>query len=307
MTPESMPKSILPPKSNTVFQLLFGDPRNIDLLADFLKAVLDIPHSEYRNIVIVNPYLPREYPDKKLGIVDLRLTTRSGQIIHVEIQCEPFSAMRNRLIFYDSSLIVGQLDESRKYHTMKRVISILITGYTLIPESSFYHHRFTLYDHRASVEFTDLLEIRTLELTKIPKIPEPADVYLCHWLRFFNAVKKEEFDMVATASPAIRKATARVMKLSKDERARLMHEYEVRARGDENARLYDATEKGRTEGRAEGLAKGLAKGRAEGLAKGKTEGQIAIIRNMLELKLPIETIVKATGWSPDEIKNIAIH
>ena len=101
--------------------------------------------------------------------------------------------------------------------------------------------------------------------------------------------------MVATASPAIRKATARVMKLSKDERARLMHEYEVRARGDENARLYDATEKGRTEG----LAKGLA--------KGKIEGQIAIVRNMLELKFPIETIVKATGWSPDEIKNIAIH
>ncbi|MDR0311218.1 MAG: Rpn family recombination-promoting nuclease/putative transposase [Acidobacteriota bacterium] len=75
-----MSESILPPKSNTVFQLLFGDQRNIELLADFLKAVLDIPKDEYKDIVIVNPYLPREYPDKKLGIVDLRVTTRSGQI-----------------------------------------------------------------------------------------------------------------------------------------------------------------------------------------------------------------------------------
>ena len=55
------PKSILPPKSNTVFQLLFGDQRNVDLLADFLQSVLDIPKGEYRNIVIVAPYLPREY------------------------------------------------------------------------------------------------------------------------------------------------------------------------------------------------------------------------------------------------------
>ena len=106
---------------------------------------------------------------------------------------------------------------------------------------------------------------------------------------------KEELDMVATASPAIQKATAKVMKLSKDKRARLLHEYEVKARDYELARLYDATEKGRAEGRTEGRA------------EGKTEERIAIIRNMLELKLPIETIVKATGWSPDEIKNIAIH
>ena len=82
--PESVPlpilPDILPPKSNTVFQLLFGDPLNIAMLTDFLKAVLDIPDDEYQNVVIVDPHLPREYPDKKLGIVDLRVTTRSGRL-----------------------------------------------------------------------------------------------------------------------------------------------------------------------------------------------------------------------------------
>jgi len=183
-----MPESILAPKSNTIFQLIFGDPRNIALLADFLKAVMDIQDDEYRDIVIVNPYLSREYPDKKLGIVDLRVTTRSGQIIHVEIQRENFSAMRNRVVFYDSSLITGQIGEGDKFGNLKRVVSIIITNYELIAESSLYHHRFTLYDPRAAVEFTDLLEIRTLEL---PKIPEKPDVYLWYWLRFFSAETKE--------------------------------------------------------------------------------------------------------------------
>ena len=52
---QKMPKSILPPKSNTVFQLLFGDPRNIELLADFLQSVLDIPKA--RCIIIVSRYM----------------------------------------------------------------------------------------------------------------------------------------------------------------------------------------------------------------------------------------------------------
>ena len=179
-----MLESILPPKSNTVFQLLFGDQRNVELLADFLKAVIDIPEDEYGDIVIINPHLPREYPDKKLGVVDLRLTTRSGQIIHVEIQRKPVPAMRDRLVFYDSNLISGQISKGEEYSSLKRVISILITDYPLIPESPPYHHRFTLYDPRTTVEFTNILEIHTLEL---PKIPETPDVYLWNWLRFFRA------------------------------------------------------------------------------------------------------------------------
>ena len=268
-----MSESILPPKSNTVFQLLFGDPRNIELLADFLKAVIDIPDNEYRNIVIVNPYLPRDYSDRKLGIVDLRVTTRSGRVIHIEIQRYPVSAMRDRLVYYDSSLITGQIGEGEEYKALKHVISILITDYELIPESPLYHHRFTLYDPRAAVEFTDLLEIHTLELSKIP---EKADVYLWNWLRFLRAETREELDMTASASPAIQKAVARVLKLSKDERARMIHEYEVRARRDELARLDDAIN-----------------------AK-----SIEIARNMLKRNRPIAEIAEDTGLSREEIEEL---
>jgi len=269
-----MPKSILPPKSNTVFQLLFGDPRNTELLADFLKAVLDIPKDEYRNIVIVNPNLPREYPDRKLGIVDLRLTTCSGQIIHVEIQRFPAQVMRDRLIFYDANLIAGQVGEGGEY-ALKRVISILITDYDLIPDSPLYHHCFTLYDRLAAVEFTNILEIRTLELTKIPDTP---DVYLWNWLRFLRAETKEELDMVAKASPAIQKATATVKKLSKDERARLLYLDEVMARMYERSRLDGAMEEGRTEER------------------------IAIARKMIKNNRPVDEITEDTGLSHDEIQ-----
>ena len=83
--------------------------------------------------------------------------------------------------------------------------------------------------------------------------------------------------MVATASPAIQKATARVLKLSKDEHARLMHEYEVKARDYERARLNGAMEAKATE----------------------------IARNMIKRNRPIAEIVEDTGLSYDEVKRLA--
>jgi predicted transposase/invertase (TIGR01784 family) len=192
--------------------------------------------------------------------------------------------MRNRTVFYDSNLITGQINKGGDYEILKRVITILITNYQLIPESPYYHHRFTLYDHRAAVEFTDLLEIRTLELPKIPAAPSDSDVYLCHWLRFFRAETKEELDMVANSSPAIQKASARVMELSEDEEARLMHEYELIAELDERARIKYATETGK--------------------AEGKTEERSAIARNMLGRNMVVADIAEITGLSVDEINKL---
>ena len=54
-----------------VFKLLFGDQRNVDLLIDFLKAVISLSEDDYSEIAVVDPHLIRKHPDKKLGILDL--------------------------------------------------------------------------------------------------------------------------------------------------------------------------------------------------------------------------------------------
>ena len=52
-------KPLLPVKSDFVFKLIFGDQRNVDILADFLKSVLDIPEAEYEKLTIVDPHVKR--------------------------------------------------------------------------------------------------------------------------------------------------------------------------------------------------------------------------------------------------------
>jgi predicted transposase/invertase (TIGR01784 family) len=197
--------------------------------------------------------------------------------------------MRERIVFYDAGLITDQIDEGEAYGVIKRVITILIVDYVLISESPHYHNRFTLYDQASAVEFTDLIEIHTLEL---PKLPKTADNYLWHWLQFLRAESKEDPDMVVQASPKLRKVVVKLLKLSKEERARMLYEAQVKQERDDRARMRGARE--------EGLAEGKAKGKTEG----EKRGRIEIARKLLEMKLPLEQIVKATGLSCEAIENL---
>ena len=79
-------KPLLPVKSDFVFKLIFGDQRNVDVLEAFLKSVLDIPDAEYDRLTIVDPHVKKESEDDKFGILDVKVHTVSGSIIHVEIQ-----------------------------------------------------------------------------------------------------------------------------------------------------------------------------------------------------------------------------
>jgi predicted transposase/invertase (TIGR01784 family) len=300
-----MTQNILPPKNDVVFKLLFGDQRNDDLLIDFLKAVLNLPEDDYSEISIVDPHLIRKHPDKKLGILDLKIKTKSGKIVHVEIQLLDLPQIRERIVFYDAGLITDQIDAGEDYGSIKRVITILITDYVLISESPRYHNRFTLYDPEAAIEFTDLLEIHTLEL---PKLPETADNYLWHWLRFLRAQSKEDLEMVAQASPQLKKTVVKLLELSEDEEARMIYEAEVKAQRDEKARMRGAFEKGVLHGKAEGLAEGENRGRIAGLSEGKMEGThekaLEIAQNLIAIGLPVEQIVNATALSYEEVEKL---
>jgi predicted transposase/invertase (TIGR01784 family) len=287
----AMTKDILPPKNDVVFKLLFGDQRNEDLLIDFLKAVIRLPADDYSEITVVDPHLIRKHPDKKMGILDLKIKTKSGKIVHVEIQLLDFPQMRERIVFYDAGLITDQIDIGEEYGSIKRVITILITDYVLIPESERYHHRFTLYDPESAIEFTDLIEIHTLEL---PMLPEMADNYLWYWLRFLRAESKEDLDMVAQASPELKKTVVKLLELSEDEEMRMIYEAEVKAARDERARMRGARE--------EGKAEGIVVGKSVGKSEGRIESKLEIARKLLDMKMPIEIIVQATGIPSEDIK-----
>ncbi|MDR1275609.1 MAG: Rpn family recombination-promoting nuclease/putative transposase, partial [Candidatus Accumulibacter sp.] len=87
-------------RNDALFKMIFGDDRDIDILTDFLQAVLDLPAEEYEEVTLADPHLARESPEDKLGILDVKVKTRSGKLIDIEIQVCDQAQMRERIVFY---------------------------------------------------------------------------------------------------------------------------------------------------------------------------------------------------------------
>ena len=257
-------------RSDVIFKLFFADERNIELLTAFLQSVLDIPADDYDVLNITDPHLLREYPDDKLGIIDVKLTTKTGKVINIEIQVAPLPQLRERVVFYDSKLITEQIGDGEDYNKIKRVISVIITDFQFIDESPKYHHRFVLHDPENHVTFTDTLEIHTLEL---PKIPGDSDgTPLWNWMKFLAVRSREDLDMIAERSPEVKKAAVRLIELSADEKAR---------------QLYEAREKERRDNRA----------RERGAV-------INVARKLLTRNRPIDEIIEDTGLTREEVEGL---
>jgi predicted transposase/invertase (TIGR01784 family) len=271
-----MVEGFLSPKSDLIFKLLFGDERSIELLTDFLKSVLLLPADDYDEVTIVDPHLLKESDADKLGILDVKIKTKSKKIIDIEIQIKPSKELKHRVIFYTSKMVAEQVGSGEAYQQIKRVISIIITDFTLITESPKYHHRFVLFDTESCIEFTDIIEVNTLELKKLPEMEDGTKLW--NWLKFLSAERKEELEMLAEKSPLVKKAVVRLMELSNDERTRLLYESRQKMEWDNQAR-----ERGASNDRA-----------------------VAIAKNLMEMNMTIDNIVEATGLTKEEVEILKV-
>jgi predicted transposase/invertase (TIGR01784 family) len=213
-----MAQEILSPTIDYIFSLIFGDQRNIDIVTAFLKTVLDIPEDEYDRLTIVNPALKRIFRKDKMGIVDVRLTTRSGKVLHIELQVKKNQTMRNRIIWYLSKLFWEQMKSGDKWGKLNQVISIVICDHVLIPEESDYLNTYSMLNEKTGKQFTDLLKVITLELPKVSR--EEGQEPVWPWLKFFKCRTEGEYDMLAKKHPEVGKAVKTLKTLSWSERRR---------------------------------------------------------------------------------------
>jgi predicted transposase/invertase (TIGR01784 family) len=275
----------LSPRNNYFFKRIFGDIKNKDILTDFLKAALDIPLDEYDDVEIINPESSVEYIDDKYNILDIKLHTKSGKVIDVEIQRNIKKAFRQRIVYQESKLIEEQLCSGEDYSKVHPAICIVITEFVLIRENDAYHNRYEYYDKRTGSTFSDIACIHIFELAKLPDSDVRDDDPLLDWLRFLNCDEEESMEMIANKNEGVRRAVARYKELTADERERMIAEAVEKQRRDRVAELEYAKE--------EGLA--------EGQAKGRVDEQCEIARRMKAEGLDPSLISKVTGLPQEEI------
>ena len=214
-------KPLLPVKSDFVFRRIFGDQRNVDILGAFLRSVLDIPDDEYGYLTIIDPHLKKESRKDKYAILDVKLHTVSGSIIHIEIQRRVLSDLKARTIYRQSKLITEQMESGNKWTKIKRAITIAITDEVNVREGDKYHHQFR-YRTKDGLEFSNLTEINTLDLSKLPINDDSTDLW--YWMKFIKSDDEEGLEMLAMRSPEMKKAVGFLKKLSANEQTRMLYE-----------------------------------------------------------------------------------
>jgi predicted transposase/invertase (TIGR01784 family) len=142
-------------------------------------------------------------------------------------------------------MLFQQLKKGDEHFELKKVVSIVIADFTIIEDSLKYHHKFQLNDMEAKVKFTDIVEIHSLELQKIPENSDNTAKY--DWVQFLSSESEEEFDMLAAKNPAIEKAVVELKRLSQDEETQKVYDDRIKAIRDRNSQIKTAVNKAKKE------------------------------------------------------------
>ncbi|MDE7068471.1 MAG: Rpn family recombination-promoting nuclease/putative transposase, partial [Schaedlerella arabinosiphila] len=235
---------IMKPKIDFCFKELmeFAEVRR-----GFIAAVLGISPEEVVSTELKPTHLRVKHQKDKLGILDVHVILNGEIQIDMEIQVAQFLFWRERSLFYLSKMYSDVILAGEGYQVLGKCIHVGILDFILFEEDEEYYSCFHLWEDKRRRIYSDKLEIHIVELPKLAKREYP-ETALLKWARFFNAEKKEEFEMVAKTDPHIQKAYDQLLYMSGNEEKRLLYEARQKALNDYNTQMYSNWHDGYSEG-----------------------------------------------------------
>ncbi len=113
------------PKIDYAFKHLFGRETTQPILMDMLNRVLEpAPGHQILDVELLNPFNPKEAPDDKLSILDIKTRDQTGRQFNVEMQMLVSPHYEKRILSYAAKLHQQQLHEGEDYSELKPTISI---------------------------------------------------------------------------------------------------------------------------------------------------------------------------------------
>ena len=281
---------IMSPKYDFVFKYIFGNEKHKDLLIALLSDILAVPEEEFDGIEIINSELIKEFKEDRKGILDVRVRTKSGKQIDVEIQILPTEYMPERTMFYWSKMYTSQIKPGDTYDKLKKCVTINIVDFKCTPLKKLYSS-YHLTEDETGYRLTDILEVYFLEIPKLfdEDIERDENDPIVQWMEFLDAKSKGVMEMLAEKNKDIKKAYDLLQIISKDEKARMLYEARQAEISDQLTRIKSAEEKGRK------------KGRKEGREEGATKKAIRVAEKMLGRGDSIEDIVDMTELPKEKV------
>ncbi|HJF94156.1 MAG TPA: Rpn family recombination-promoting nuclease/putative transposase, partial [Lachnoclostridium phocaeense] len=170
---------IMLPTVDVCFKGLMYNPK---VRKGFIAALLGTDPAAVRETVLLPTALRQEYPDEKLGILDVRALMEDGAQINMEMQAYPFGQWDARSLFYLSKMYTEQIGRGDPYTKLKKCIHVSILDFIRFADDEKCHRIISLCDEQTGKKYTDLLEMQILELKKLPEELQSDDEVI-RWMR----------------------------------------------------------------------------------------------------------------------------
>ena len=305
------------------FKRLFGQEFSKDLLINFLNDLFE-GEFQIKDVTFKDKELLGESNDLRGCIFDIYCETDDGKHFIVEMQNRWVPFFVNRSIYYASKAFVAQrkkLDEKGKrtptLYQFVPVYVVCIMNY--IPrdnEVTKFKTDVALREKNSETFFSDKFRFIYLSLPFFDKEEEECETGFEKWIYVLKHMEVLE-RLPFTAQKKIFNHLAKLADIrcmSSEEQEK--YDESVKAVDDYYSGLYGSymegeekgLQKGLQKGREEGLEKdrveGLEKGRVEGLEKGLVKGKLETARNLLAMGMTLPQIMKATGLSDEQLKQL---
>lgn len=289
--------SILSPKLDVVFQILFGEVGSEKITKDLLNCILEEEvHSVDLNQNIV---LRRELPEDKMGVVDVLAKVNDNEYCNIEMQMTDKKDLVKRLLFYWSKQYIRNIKKSGSYSDLKRTILILIANFKIrnLQELGF-HTRWKIIEEKGrKIILTDDFELNIIEIPKVYELKSTGkEKKLKEWLTFLDNPDSKEVSNYMKSNDNIKQAKEKLNEMSQDEKVRRLAELREKALMDEREAEYT--------GYCNGVEDGIKQGIKQGIEQGSTTSKKEIAKKMKKKGTDIKFIIEVTGLTKEEIEQL---
>lgn len=290
------------PYTDFGFKKLFGTPLNKDLLISFLNSLFD-GKEVVRDLTYLNgESLGNGYGDRR-AIFDVYCENEQGETFIVEMQKAEQQFFKDRSVFYSTFPIQNQGKKGIWDFKLKGVYTVGILDF-VFPDNEYpkdsLRHEVKLVDVDDKHVFYDKLTFLYLEMPKFNKKEEELKTMFDKWLFVLHNLSRLMKRPAALQERIFTRLfeQAEIARYTPEERQD--YEDSLKVYRDMKNVLDTAELRGREKGRKEGRREG----RKEGIEQGTFEERRKNAKAMKALGLPLETIVKVTGMSADDIDKL---
>lgn len=278
---------------------LLRQKANFDVLEGFLTVflgekvtILEILESESNQLSA----------EDKFNRVDIKARNSKDEIIIIEIQNTRELYYLERILYGVAKAITEHISLGETYYKVKKIYSISVLYFDIGKGNDYLYYG---QNHFVGVHTGDHLQVNVKERDAIVS-RMPAEIFPEYVL-----IRVNEFDKVAvtpleewmkylkdgtirpdTTAPGLSEAREKLKYFSMPPKERMAYDEHLSAVMIQN----DVLDSAKLEGKIEGCA--------EGRAEGRDEERFSIARNMKQLGIPVDVIVKSTGLTSGEIETL---